>query len=206
VRPGFFDLVAALATGLAGAVALARRDVAAVLPGVAIAISLVPPLAVAGVCFGQGAFILGAGALLLFVSNLVALVLAGLFVFTVLGYATEMAVETTGSLRRPYLTFGLLLLAVLVPLAINTVLTYLVSNWEARVDTVATTWLADSPGSSVDRVELNATTFQLDVRTPGPLPPTEALLAALDGEVPEGLSVEVVSTVGTTVDVGVVGE
>ena len=54
--PGLLDLIAAIATGLAGAVAMARRDVAAVLPGVAIAISLVPPLAVVGVCLGQGAF------------------------------------------------------------------------------------------------------------------------------------------------------
>ena len=46
--PGLLDLIAAIATGLAGAVAMARRDVAAVLPGVAIAISLVPPLAVVG--------------------------------------------------------------------------------------------------------------------------------------------------------------
>ena len=40
--------------GFAGAVALSRRDVAAVLPGVAIAISLVPPLVVVGVCLGLG--------------------------------------------------------------------------------------------------------------------------------------------------------
>lgn len=50
--PGVLDLVAAVATGLAGAVALSRRDVAAVLPGVAISISLVPPLAVVGICAG----------------------------------------------------------------------------------------------------------------------------------------------------------
>ncbi len=81
------DLVGAVATGLAGAVALARRDVAAVLPGVAIAISLVPPLAVVGLCLGQGAGLLAVGALLLFLSNLLALVLAGTFVFAVLGYA-----------------------------------------------------------------------------------------------------------------------
>ena len=37
------DLVAAIATGFAGAIALCRRDVAAVLPGVAIAISLSHP-------------------------------------------------------------------------------------------------------------------------------------------------------------------
>ncbi|MFR0359249.1 DUF389 domain-containing protein [Streptomyces sediminimaris] len=48
--PGPMDLTAALATGFAGAVALARRDVAAVLPGVAIAIPLVPPPVEAGVC------------------------------------------------------------------------------------------------------------------------------------------------------------
>ena len=46
--------------GLAGAVGLSRRDVAAVLPGVAIAISLVPPLAVVGICLGEGAVAAGA--------------------------------------------------------------------------------------------------------------------------------------------------
>jgi uncharacterized membrane protein len=48
-----------------------------VLPGVAISISLVPPLAVAGVCLGQGEPRLAAGALLLFVSNFLAMVAAG---------------------------------------------------------------------------------------------------------------------------------
>src|SRR5690349_18158888 len=74
--PGIFDMIAALATGLAGSVALARRDVAAILPGVAIAISLVPPLAVVGVCLGQGDPRLALGAALLFLSNLLAMVLA----------------------------------------------------------------------------------------------------------------------------------
>lgn len=64
--PGLLDLTAAVATGFAGAVAIARKDVAAVLPGVAIAISLAPPLAVVGVCTGQRSFGLATGALLLF--------------------------------------------------------------------------------------------------------------------------------------------
>lgn len=51
--PTILDMVAAVATGLAGAVGLARRDVSDVLPGVAIAISLVPPLGVVGIC-GSG--------------------------------------------------------------------------------------------------------------------------------------------------------
>ena len=49
------DLVAALATGAVGSVALARSDISDTLPGVAIAISLVPPLAVVGLTLESGA-------------------------------------------------------------------------------------------------------------------------------------------------------
>jgi len=47
------------------------------LSGVAIAISLVPPLGVVGVCAGQGDWEMALGAFVLFASNMVAMVLAG---------------------------------------------------------------------------------------------------------------------------------
>ena len=75
--PSLMDLVAALATGFAGGFAMCRKDLSAVLPGVAIAISLVPPLGVVGVCAGQGLWSDALGALILFLSNVVALVIAG---------------------------------------------------------------------------------------------------------------------------------
>ncbi|WP_083982193.1 DUF389 domain-containing protein [Actinomadura hibisca] len=99
--PGLADLVAAVATGLAGA--LARRDVAAVLPGVAISISLVPPLVVSGVCLGAGAPALAFGALVLFLSNMLSLVLVGTFVFAALGYVD---VPAGASRRRAVFAFG----------------------------------------------------------------------------------------------------
>nr|MDT0666488.1 DUF389 domain-containing protein [Micromonospora sp. DSM 115978] len=123
--PGLLDLVSAVATGLAGAVALARRDVAAVLPGVAIAISLVPPLIVAGVCLGQLAGWLALGALVLFLSNLLALVFAGMTVFAVLGYTAEAAAGAGRSTRRTRLTLTSLLALVFLPLAANTAATLL---------------------------------------------------------------------------------
>ena len=46
--PDARDLVVALAAGLAGSYATARPDVSSSLPGVAIAVALVPPLAVVG--------------------------------------------------------------------------------------------------------------------------------------------------------------
>jgi uncharacterized hydrophobic protein (TIGR00271 family) len=68
--PHLLDLMAALMTGLAGAFALARKDVSDTLPGVAIAVSLVPPLANAGILFAAGEPGLASGSLLLFGTKL----------------------------------------------------------------------------------------------------------------------------------------
>ena len=124
--PGIMALVAALATGAAGAVGLARRDVAAVLPGVAIAISLVPPLVVAGVCLGKADLWQAAGALVLFLSNLLALVFAGMVVFAASGYGKPREHRNRQAARRAYLALGLLFAAVFVPLAANTAATVLI--------------------------------------------------------------------------------
>ena len=66
-----------LATGLVGAFALVRDDVSDTLPGVAIAISLVPPLAVVGLTLESGAPGQALGALLLFASNVAAIIATG---------------------------------------------------------------------------------------------------------------------------------
>ena len=81
-----------MATGFAGAIAIARRDVAAVLPGRHRYFS-VPPLAVVGICAGQGAFTLATGALVLFLSNILAMVMAGTW--------STLTLATAARLRRP---------------------------------------------------------------------------------------------------------
>lgn len=80
-NPSLPDLGVALATGVAGALALVRRDISPALPGVAIAISLVPPLAVVGICVANEAWSSAFGALVLFGTNVMAIVLASLLVF-----------------------------------------------------------------------------------------------------------------------------
>lgn len=82
--PTILDLITAVAAGAAGAYGLSRPDVSDALPGVAIAISLVPPLSVVGIAYSQGAWSQGNGALLLFVTNALAIVIVGgiTFVFT----------------------------------------------------------------------------------------------------------------------------
>ncbi|MFC8720686.1 DUF389 domain-containing protein [Kitasatospora sp. NPDC057198] len=198
--PGLLDLAAALATGFAGAVALARRDVAAVLPGVAIAISLVPPLVVVGVCAGQGAWWLALGALVLFVSNLLALFFAGMVVFAAIGMGTA-----DRGPRRAYATLGVLFAAVGVLLAGSTAGTVLVHLWTNRTAAAATAWLSGVPGAQVLDVRAQSRTLHVAVRTPAELPPVQDLLAALRGEVPDGVPVVVTTTEGRRIEAGRVG-
>jgi uncharacterized hydrophobic protein (TIGR00271 family) len=80
VEPKLPDLVGALATGAVGSVALVRKDIAGTLPGVSIAISLVPPLCVAGLAFSTGDNADAIGALLLFATNFVSILFVGVII------------------------------------------------------------------------------------------------------------------------------
>jgi uncharacterized hydrophobic protein (TIGR00271 family) len=199
--PRMLDLVAAIATGLAGAVALARRDVAAVLPGVAIAISLVPPLVVTGICLGHGEPALALGALVLFASNLISLVLAGVVTFAALGYAGR---EQAGRplARRSRVVLGGLLAIIAVPLAANTALAILVSTWSDRIDTVTRAWLEDSPGAAVTDVRFASLTAYVSIRHDEPLPATGPLLDHLEQVLPPGVTVVLDTTRGRELELG----
>jgi uncharacterized hydrophobic protein (TIGR00341 family) len=76
------DLVLALAAGSAGALAFTTGIPAAVI-GVMVAVALLPPLVVAGLLIGAGEANLAGGALMLFVSNVACVNLAGVATFLI---------------------------------------------------------------------------------------------------------------------------
>lgn len=89
--PNLLDLGIALLSGLAGSVVVSRGsgDGVTALPGVAIAVALMPPLCVMGFGLGSGANLeIMGGAGLLFLTNLVAIVASAFFVFLLVGLNT----------------------------------------------------------------------------------------------------------------------
>ena len=115
-QPNLFDLAVALASGAAGAYAVARKDVAASLPGVAIAAALVPPLAVVGIGLAMGDLSIAGGGGLLFATNLVAIVLAGAVTLLLLGFRPARRDEHEARLRLGMVTTVLLLVLIAIPL------------------------------------------------------------------------------------------
>jgi uncharacterized membrane protein len=117
ISPRVIDLVAALASGAAGAFCIAREDISDSLPGVAISISLVPPLCVVGLSLQAGQWAAAQGAFLLFLTNFLSILLAGGGVLALLGLSRAAMVEIKGTARRnAFLVIIVSVLLVLGPL------------------------------------------------------------------------------------------
>lgn len=87
LNPNLLDLMVAVISGVVGAYAHAKSEVAKSLAGVAIAVALVPPLSVTGIGIGWSDLNMIFGSFLLFITNLVGITLAAALTFTILGYA-----------------------------------------------------------------------------------------------------------------------
>jgi uncharacterized hydrophobic protein (TIGR00271 family) len=117
VAPTMIDLVIAIAAGGAGAFALSRPDVSDALPGVAVAIALVPPLAVVGLMLEAGEADKAFGALMLFTTNMVAILLVGAFVFLLTGVVPiAKLVAEREWIRTTVTLIGILAIGVIVVL------------------------------------------------------------------------------------------
>jgi len=84
--PNLLDLGIALAAGAAGAYGQVRRHASDVLTGVAVAVALVPPLAVVGITLQLTEWQLALGATLLFLANVVGIVIAASATFLAAGF------------------------------------------------------------------------------------------------------------------------
>jgi uncharacterized hydrophobic protein (TIGR00271 family) len=200
--PSTIDLYAAAATGLAGALGIARRDVSDILPGVAIAISLVPPLAVVGVTMSAGDWSGSFGALLLFLTNVLAIIVTCAALFAALGYQRLPVAEGGVRRRRAYLVVAVVGVAVLVALGVLTWRSVQINNWTAAAGAAATEW-ADDFGGVVTNVAFEGEDLVVTVQIPPEAEPNEAsLLGRLTGEVPSGTTLLIDQRLGSRRAIG----
>jgi uncharacterized hydrophobic protein (TIGR00271 family) len=179
--PGLLDLGVALAAGAAGAYVAVRGTGADALPGVAIAVSLVPPLATVGICLELGRIEDAGGALLLFLTNFAGIVVVACIVFVLCGAAPSRAmIRERHRVRNGMIGAVMLLIAISVPLAWrgienvqatirSTTGAPIVRDWIAGRNLTVTSW----------SIEGDAVTIALTgPDAPAPAAPLAASLAA----------------------------
>ena len=172
VSPNLIDLLIAIATGLVGGFAITRSDLAGVLPGVAIAISLVPPLSVVGVVLASGAWADALGAFLLFLSNAVAMIGAGALVFAIAGY-NKAARSDRRQVKRPIIIIASIGAGLVIALGLTSAQSVAQALEIQRINDAALEWL---DGSDYDLVSIKPMPngFVMEVIGSGDLPDTTA--------------------------------
>lgn len=118
VNPNILDLFIAFLSGLAGTLALrSGSSTLMIIPGVAIAVAVVPPLAVVGYGLSAGQGTTAGGAFLLFITNLVSILISASIVFLLMGYRPGEEAERTRLKLRNRIAISALVLTVLsIPL------------------------------------------------------------------------------------------
>ncbi|MBM7505878.1 DUF389 domain-containing protein [Agromyces aurantiacus] len=185
--PGLIDLLAALATGAVGSIALVRKDISDTLPGVAIAISLVPPLVVVGIAAESGDWGSSLGSLLLFAANVAAILGTGVVIMTIYRVArwggvlaaagsTPVPGVKTVNRRRSNIAIAGMLVLVAIPLGLSTLVTRTLNSEQAAITRAADDWAGDRDLDVVSVEYVSALTYLVRV-TGGDAAPDVAPLA-----------------------------
>ncbi|WP_456785750.1 DUF389 domain-containing protein [Cellulomonas sp. P5_C5] len=200
ISPKLIDLLAALATGTVGAFALIRSDISDTLPGVAIAISLVPPLAVTGLLLQVGRTADAAQSALLFGTNVAAIIATGTVVLVLAG--VRSAAETAGYPvgRLSGATFALvaaLVVLVAIPLAAGSRAVVQDQSLETQARPIAQAWARDAGWEVTTVVALNGVVTVSALGPPPSIDP-ESLRDAFDADGLAGTDLRLALVVGGT--------
>jgi uncharacterized hydrophobic protein (TIGR00271 family) len=162
--PNLLDLGIAVAAGLAAGYVLTHKGAGSSLPGVAIAVALVPPLATVGITLELGAQEKAVGALLLYGTNLIAIVLSASIVMVVTGFVPDRIRKLgRGRISINLLPWAIALLLVALPLGLHTrqviadeqfvrAVTDAVADWDPRAEIVELNADRTSTGARVELI------------------------------------------------------
>ena len=140
-HPTPLDLLVALASGAAAAYALSRKNIGAALPGVAIAVAVLPPLCVVGIGFALRRMDVAAGGALTFIANIVAINFAASAIFWLMNFSPKVSLSTEKDVKGKLKTSAVLLLVISLPLAYLMWESVSAGSTQAEIDAVLTSQL-----------------------------------------------------------------
>lgn len=191
-RPTLIDLMVAMLAGLAGCLTWIDERVSPVLPGVAIATAIVPPLAASGLGLAFGEYEGAWGAFLLFLANFLGILAVSAAIFIIFGFVPREEMGSTKALTTRFAAAGIGLASVAVLLTLSLVGVIEDSRIKRTISTVLEAEFADDPNTGVEEIAYDRVPGEPGlsvlsmIRTPRVLPPhkvqqiEQALTTALD--------------------------
>ena len=169
-RPTYYDLLIALAAGSAGAYTITRKETSAI-PGVAVAVALLPPLASAGILLTTGEYELSLRAIVLFMVNFVAMVLAGALTFWAVGVSPATTrKQGIAFARNQILLFLAMTAAISIPLWFYSGKIIFNARYQAAKSEILQDWLRENNQELLD-VDILREKMTLYLSLEGSTPP-----------------------------------
>lgn len=170
--PGLLDLGIAITAGAAAGYISTRRSTTSALPGVGIAVALVPPLVAVGITLQLGLVSEARNALLLFLTNLAAIIFTASIMMLISGFRPNE--ESAGASLPLRLSITLLaVIAVAIPLTLHTRATIQDSNLRRAVTESVEKWDATVRVIEI-RADLADGTARVELILSGPNDPRPA--------------------------------
>ena len=192
ISPTLIDLMIAIAAGAAGAYAIVDKRVSSSITGVAIAVALVPPLAVVGILLHASNFDDAMGAFLLFLTNLVSIILVAGIVFLLMGLAPLHELGENREKNKTVIATVLVgAMIIVIPLAFTSEGILASATRQATTQEVIEAWLEDSPEVSILRVEITGEDVSIRLSGRGDLPSVAELEQDLEAELGTDVTVVV---------------
>jgi uncharacterized membrane protein len=162
-NPEIGDLLVALCAGIAAAYMMVRKEALSVLPGVAIAVALVPPLCASGALTYFQEFELAWEAFVLYATNLTAIVLTAGAVLLAMGFTPRVEdwrlhFKVGAGLVMAFM----MVVTVAVPLAVRTIADVSDLQDRAVVVSVIDEWIGEAPIEIVD-IDVEDDLIQIEV-------------------------------------------
>jgi uncharacterized hydrophobic protein (TIGR00271 family) len=175
INPGLYALLTALGAGAAGAFMISRTEIADSIGGVAIAISLVPPLCVVGISLRAGQMGAAFGSFLLFLTNFLAILLAGGIVLEITGLGKLALSKEQARFRRSgLLLFVLCIVLITVPLSLTAYQRITLAQENVSATLEVQKWLQGT-SYQVDAVNIIDQTVVVTIEGNGQLKPLKPL-------------------------------
>jgi uncharacterized hydrophobic protein (TIGR00271 family) len=178
-RPTLLDLGVAVFAGTAGCIAMIDERLSPVLPGIAIATSLTPPLSACGLCIALKAYAGAWGAFLLFFANFLAILMISALLFVVAGFVTRAEMGSGTQVARRFSVAMVSLLVVVVLLTQTLISVFGEVRTSKAIEAILTEELGRKPSTSLNqfKFKLHKAENSLDVlaavKTPNALDPRE---------------------------------
>ncbi len=192
-KPDIRDLVVALGAGAAGSYATVRKDASAALPGVAVAVALVPPLGTVGIALEAGNQSYARGALLLYMTNLAAIISASVIVFILTGFVPPRRLASQGKrLLLSKIIVIALVVAIALPLYRASQTAVEATNRQIEANDIVDAWLGDiDEDREVDLDRLDEGRILVEVRSFESPIDQELVVDRLQSAFGEGIAVSV---------------